>query len=285
MSELTLRILSALVAVPVVVATVYLGDAALASLLGVTAALACWELFRMAERTGARPIAWLGIPLAAAVPLAVHGYQLRLFGPPLALAVLIPLVVLGVAIWARGVAGRPLASAAVTVFGIVYVGATLSFAYGLRYHRFAIGALAGSALVLLPVVLTWGSDTGAYFAGRTFGKRKLIPSVSPGKTVAGAVGGLIATVIVAYLYSRFALRPAAQLALSPWGAVIFGTIISVAAQVGDLAESLLKREADVKDSSRLIPGHGGVLDRVDSLLFTLPVGYLLADLLLLPAPL
>lgn len=284
MSELTLRILSALVAVPVVIATVYLGDAALASLLGVTAALACWELFRMADRTGARPIAWLGIPLAAAVPLAVHGYHLRLFGPPLALAVLVPLVVLGVAIWARGVAGRPLASAAVTVFGILYVGATLSFAYGLRYHRFAIGALAGSALVLLPVVLTWGSDTGAYFVGRAFGKRKLIPSVSPGKTVAGAVGGLIATVVVAYLYSRFALRPAAQLALSPWGAVIFGTLISIAAQVGDLAESLLKREADVKDSSRLIPGHGGVLDRVDSLLFTLPVGYLLADLLLLPAP-
>ncbi len=284
MSELTLRILSALVAAPIVIATIYLGDAALASLLGVTAALASWELYRMAERGGSRPIAWLGIPLAAAVPLVVHGFYLRLFGPPIALFAVVPLVVLGVAIWARGVSGRPLAATGVTVFGILYIGVTLSFAYGLRYHRFGIGAVAGTALVLLPVILTWASDIGAYAAGRLFGKRKLIPSVSPGKTVAGAIGGLIATIIFAYLYSRFALRPAAQLALSPWGAVIFGLVISLAAQVGDLAESLLKREADVKDSSRLIPGHGGVLDRVDSLLFTLPVGYLLADLLLLPAP-
>jgi phosphatidate cytidylyltransferase len=137
---------------------------------------------------------------------------------------------------------------------------------------------------MLPVLLTWASDIGAYAVGRTIGKRKLIPAVSPGKSVEGAIGGLVCTMLVALLYERFALRPVAQLAIAPWWAATFGLVVSLAAQLGDLVESLLKREAKVKDSSQLIPGHGGVLDRVDSLLFVLPVAYLLLGWLLLPAP-
>jgi phosphatidate cytidylyltransferase len=102
--------------------------------------------------------------------------------------------------------------------------------------------------------------------------------------VAGAVGGLAASVVVCWLFTRFVLRPYAQLALSPAAVLLFGLSISVVAQLGDLAESLLKREAKVKDSSRIIPGHGGVLDRFDSLFFVLPVAYFLLGLLLLPAP-
>ena len=121
--------------------------------------------------------------------------------------------------------------------------------------------------------------------GRLVGRRKLIPSVSPGKTVEGAAGALVVTIAICWLYVTYALRPAAQLALAPWAVVIFGAAISVTAQVGDLAESLLKREAGVKDSSRIIPGHGGILDRLDSLLFVLPVAYLLLMRgLLVPAP-
>lgn len=110
-----------------------------------------------------------------------------------------------------------------------------------------------------------------------------MPSVSPGKTVEGALGGILLTVVIAWLYVRFLLAPNAQLALTPQGLILFGVVISVAAQTGDLVESMLKREAGVKDSSQLVPGHGGVLDRVDSLLFVLPVAYLLLDWLLIPA--
>ena len=107
-----------------------------------------------------------------------------------------------------------------------------------------------------------------------------MPSVSPGKTMSGAFGGLLAAVAVTVLYVRFVLGPYTALGMTIGGAILFGTVISIAAQVGDLAESLLKRQAGVKDSSALIPGHGGVLDRVDSLLFVFPVAFLLFDLML-----
>jgi phosphatidate cytidylyltransferase len=137
--------------------------------------------------------------------------------------------------------------------------------------------------VAFPLVLTWASDIGAFFVGRAVGGKKLIPTVSPGKTVAGALGGLITTMIISWVYVQFALVPMATLKMTVPGALLFGLLISVAAQIGDLTESLLKREANVKDSSRLIPGHGGLLDRLDSLLFVLPVAYLLFEWLLFPA--
>jgi phosphatidate cytidylyltransferase len=154
----------------------------------------------------------------------------------------------------------------------------------MRYHDYAIGAGAGTVLVFFPVLITWATDVGAYTFGRTFGKRKLIPSVSPGKTVEGAVGGLGLAIVICLLYVRFILMPYGQLGLTIQGAVLFAIVISVAAQTGDLAESLLKREAGVKDSSRILPGHGGILDRFDSLLFVMPIALLLLGRLLLPVP-
>ena len=313
MSELTRRILFAAAAIPVTVGIIWFGGAALAALLGIIAALAAWELFRIARAGGTPALDRIGIPLAAMIPLVVHARYLGVgratfdsrgalgdsagtianvaaklvvwpFTMSLTAAAVVVLAILAIAIWTRGVGGKPLTAVSVTVFGIIYTGGMLSYGYALRYHQYAVGAAAGTALVFLPLVLTWAQDTGAYAVGRTMGKRKLIPKVSPGKTVEGAVGGIIVTVLACWLYVRFALRPHAQLALSPWGTVIFGVIISVAAQVGDLAESLLKREAGVKDSSNIIPGHGGVLDRFDSLLFVLPVAYLLLGAMLLPAP-
>jgi phosphatidate cytidylyltransferase len=128
------------------------------------------------------------------------------------------------------------------------------------------------------------SDSGAYFAGRAFGKRKLMPTVSPGKTVAGAVGAVVVSMFGAWVYNQFVLLPVAQLALAPWTALVFGAVISVVGQVGDLVESLFKREAGVKDSSSFFSAHGGVLDRLDSLYFALPVAYLILSRLLLAAP-
>ena len=226
----------------------------------------------------------IGIAMAVSIPLLAHLARAGVWSaPPHVYAAAVP-AVLGVAIWARGVARRPLTAAAVTVFGALYTGATLAYGYALRYHRFTIDQRSGALLVLLPLILTWTSDIGAYAVGRLMGRHKLIPAVSPGKTVEGALGGLLATMAVAVLFERMLLAPHAHLALPGWRALAFGALISIVAQIGDLAESLLKREAGVKDSSRILPGHGGILDRFDSLFFVLPTAYLLLDLWLVAIP-
>ena len=274
-------------AIPVVLAAVWIGDWALAGLLAIASALAAWEFFRIAEQLGTRPLARAGIVIAALLPLAVHARTLGLpvddIVSPTVGAVLV-LVLCGAVIFVRGVTGRPVEAVSLTVFGVLYTGAMLSFAYLLRYHQYAIGRAAGVLLLVLALVLIWVSDTAAYFVGRAIGKRKLIPSVSPGKTVAGAVGAVVVCGVASWALVQFVIVPYAQLGLRPVLAVTFGIAISVATQVGDLAESLMKREAGVKDSSRIIPGHGGVLDRIDGMLFALPVAYWLLSAWLIPVP-
>jgi phosphatidate cytidylyltransferase len=304
MSELALRTIFALVAAPVAIWILLAGGAALAGLLAVASALAAWEFFRIAEKSGGSPMSAVGVVLAGALPLFVHAHYLEIYTPPLAALVLAVLVLCALALFTRGVAGRPLYAVAATILGVVYTGGALSFGYSLRYHdlvrwfegapgiglvemttpRVSFTLPLGGLLLLLPVLLTWGTDIGAYFFGRAFGRRKLMPSVSPGKTVAGAIGGVVTSVFVCWLFVIALLRPVGQMTLTVFGIVTLAVVVSVAAQVGDLFESLLKREAGVKDSSRIIPGHGGVLDRVDSLLFVLPVSYLLIGALLVAAP-
>ena len=283
MSELTRRILFALVGAPVTVAVVYLGGWVLAAVLGGIAAIGAWELYRMAQLGGANPMAATGIVLAAAIPLLVHAHYLGVFSLSLTGAAVVLLALIASVIWVRGVEGRPIVSVSVTLFGVLYA-ALVTFIYPLRYHDYAVGAIAGTALVMFPVGITWGTDIGAYAFGRMFGKRKLMPSVSPGKTVVGAIGGLVAGIASCWFYVTVILKPLAQLGMSPLGMLVFALAISVAGQTGDLAESLLKRDAGVKDSSTLLPGHGGILDRFDSLLFALPVAYLIIGYLLLPVP-
>ncbi|MBC7791494.1 MAG: phosphatidate cytidylyltransferase [Anaerolineae bacterium] len=285
MSELVKRVLAALVLVPIALAAGWFGDWALAALLSIAAAVSCWEFFRIARAGGVIPFASVGVLLAAVIPLIVHAKYRGVFALGIPSAMIAFLAIFAMSIWLRGPARRPLAAAAVTVFGVVYTGAMLSFAYGIRYHPYTIGAAGGATLLFFPLLLTWTTDTGAYFVGRSIGRRKLIPSVSPGKSVEGALGGLVLAIVVAWLFERFVLIPVARIAFAPGAVLLFGAVISVAAQVGDLAESLLKREAGVKDSSRIIPGHGGVLDRLDSLLFVLPAAYwLLGVLRLVPVP-
>ena len=283
MSELTRRIIFAVIAAPASVAIVYFGDWILAIVLSVLAALGAWEFFRMSRETGANPIEPAGISLAALLPIAVHAEKLGVYTLSLTAVIAMILVLFASTIWLRGPSGKPLSSVAVTSFGILYAG-LFSYIYAVRYHDYAVGAAAGTALVFLPILLTWSTDIGAYAFGRTFGKKKLIPSVSPGKTVEGALGGLGLTIVICLLYVRFVLMPYAQLGLTIQGAVLFAIVVSVAAQTGDLAESLLKREAGVKDSSRILPGHGGILDRFDSLLFVMPIAFLVLGRLLLPVP-
>ncbi len=284
-SELARRTAFAVVAAPVAIGVIYYGGLPLALMLSLVAGIGAWELYRIARAGNVRPLAIPGIALAAAVPLLTWAAHENLFAPPLSFLALVVLALAAASVWARGVDGRPLASVAVTIFGVVYTGAMLSFGYAIRYHSYAgYGRAPGTALVLMPLLLTWASDIGAYAVGRAMGKRKLIAAVSPGKTVEGAIGAIVVTVIVCALLERFALRPVAQLGLRPASVVLFGVVTSVAAQLGDLVESLFKREAGVKDSSRIIPGHGGVLDRFDSLFFVLPIAYVLLSYLLIFAP-
>jgi phosphatidate cytidylyltransferase len=283
------------------------GGAPLAAVLAVASAIGAWEFFRIARAGGLTPLEDVGIAVAGLIPLAVHAAFQGIQFPSLTLGAVVLVATLGLTIWRRGVDGKPLGAAAATIFGALYVGGMLSYGYALRYHPYAFADAAipfggnrsgregpiktllvpaGALLLMLPLLTTWASDIGAYAVGRTMGRRQLIPSVSPGKTVEGAVGGLIVGVAVAWAFGNGVLRPAAQLGFKwyPWGLILFGAIVSIAAQVGDLAESLLKREAGVKDSSRLLPGHGGILDRLDSLFFVLPVSYFLTGWLLTWAP-
>ena len=283
-NELARRAVVAVIGAPIALGIIWLGGAPLATLAGALAGIAAWEYYRIARDGGSTPMSVVGIVLSAMIPLAVHAQQLGVFAVPLVIWILVPLFVLALTIWTRGVDGKPLGAAATTVFGALYTGGTLSYLYALRYFGYAVGDTAGALVVIMPVVLTWASDTGAYFTGRALGGPKLIPSVSPAKTITGAVGAVVATVGACAAFVHYLLKPQAQLAFSPTGLIIFAVCISVTAQIGDLTESLLKREAGVKDSGTLFPGHGGVLDRLDSLFFVLPVSYALYYALLLPAP-
>lgn len=282
MSELRARVLSAVVAVPLAAALVYFGGLALALLLAVLGAAAAREVFGLARQRLVRPLTAIGVPLAAAIPLAVHGFRLGWFAQPVTLAAVVFVAFLGAALFSRRIDEQPLASIAITVFGVLYTGGLLSFGYLLRHHPWTVTAAAGTAVVGLPVVITWVSDIGAYAVGKTLGRTKLMPAISPGKTRAGALGALVAAVIAAGAYDLFVLQPVANLALGLGRATVLALLLSVAGQIGDLVKSLFKREAGVKDSGRFLPGHGGALDRIDSLLFVLPVAYLLLGALLTP---
>ena len=282
MSELTRRILFALVGAPLTIGLIYAGGWIFTAALGAVAGIGAWELFRMARTGGSDPLEIPGIAIAAAIPLFVHASYLGVYRVTLTVAILIFLALLAAVIWVRGVERKPLVSFSVTVAGAMYA-ALVAYMYPIRYHDYAVGALAGTVLVMFPIAVTWATDTGAYTFGRLLGRHKLIPSVSPSKTVEGAIGGLVVAVLGTWLYIKFLLVPFAQLSLIPVGIVIFGIVVGVVGQIGDLAESLLKRDAGVKDSSKLLPGHGGILDRFDSLLFVLPVAYLLLAQLLIPA--
>jgi phosphatidate cytidylyltransferase len=274
LSNLAARVLVAVVAIPVVIAAVFVGGVVLAIVLGIVSALAARELYGIAEHGGYTPLARTGTLLAFLIPLGVHYFREGRFVPPeIALGAVVIIALFALALFRRAPEQDPLGAVAVTLLGVMYTAGFLSFAYALRYHNYIVTARAGSALVFYPFVLTWISDTAGFFVGRAFGRAKLMPSVSPGKTRAGAVGALVFCMLASWVYAHWVLVPFASLDLRPATALAFGAAIGISVQIGDLVESLLKREGGVKDSSHLIPGHGGVLDRIDGMLFALPVTY------------
>jgi phosphatidate cytidylyltransferase len=154
-------------------------------------------------------------------------------------------------------------SSAITIAGYIYI---INFFTLLAFIREWEN---GSRLILLVFIIAWFSDTFAYYVGRKLGKRKLCPEVSPKKTVAGFIGGTIGSVIGVILWSNFIVEMN-----SVWYVLIlFGVVAGIISQIGDLVASLIKRHTGLKDYGNIIPGHGGILDRFDSILFTTPIVY------------
>lgn len=277
-SELRARVLVALCGIPLALAAVYFGGWALAVMLSCVAALAAAEFYDLSSDPGARPFRWLGIPASVLlVVLAALEPDFRMWSDyAFVLLLLLGLVSFAAAVFDKRVQ-RALFSAAATVSGALYTGGTLSFGIFIRSLPEVRGTFPGEptegfTLLLLPILVTWAGDTCAYFAGRKLGRRRLAPHISPGKTMEGGVAGLLGAVAMG-LALGFLLDGHSNFPIAPATAALIGLFLGIAGQLGDLAESRLKREAGVKDSGSILPGHGGMLDRFDALFFTIPLAY------------
>ncbi len=274
--DLTRRIVVAAIGIPAAVGLVYLGGWVLAGLLALFGVVGTGEIFRLAERGDVRPLRMTGYLGAAALPFAAYAVLSGGFGArPIYL-------VLGGALWvmatmadalvSRQPSHRPLAATAVTVFGATYAGGLPAFLLVLRHAETALSVWAALWLVFLPLVVTWVSDTAAMAGGSLIGGRRLAPVLSPNKTWAGAISGSVGALLLAPAYGLLAPE---GVSLAVWQLAVFGLVISVVGQGGDVAESLIKREVGVKDSGTFFPGHGGVLDRFDSLYWAIPTSVLM----------
>lgn len=287
MSDLAKRWAVALVGIPAVLALLYVGGWALAIPVAVLAALGSLECYRMAARGDVLALKPLGAVGAVGLVLAAAWRPTFTDFAPLALAVLVGLTglaLVGALAW-RSVDEKPTWAVAVTLFGSLYTGLPLAFVPLLHalpetHGWSASTAWAGAWLVALPLASTWLGDAMALFTGTAWGKGGLAPSISPNKSWVGVWGGLAGAGVAAAVWYVLAEPRLPGLPLS--GVLLaagVGILLGVAAIFGDLVESLLKRDAGVKDSGAIFPGHGGVLDRLDALIFTLPTAYAVLVLL------
>ena len=224
--------------------------------------IATWECYGLLRTRGSRPFAILGVVLSLAVVWGYTGLAPRV--PPIDTVTLAAVAVPALAMLRREAPDAMLDAVWTTLVPIVLVGVTLAHAIALR----AVGGELGSDLLLLLLVCVTFSDTAAYYVGSAFGRRRLAPTISPKKSWEGLVGGVLGGVLGAFLGDVWFFQ-----ALTPWHAMAIGVVVSLAGVVGDLAESMVKRAAGRKDSSALLPGHGGLLDRLDGLLVAAPVLY------------
>ena len=288
------RAITAAVLVPVVLGVIWIGEPWISIVVGVFAFLALVELISLLDAAGHEPPQMLALFTGSAVTAAgllvanqngVGGQlgDLLRATESVGLVVIVmvaAIVILGFAGFTRGDPRKGFMTWSVTTFGIAYVGILAPFMAVVAHLGPAGGSAAstigpfslrsGAAWAILLVLVVWGYDTGAFLTGRWLGRTRLIDHISPAKTVEGLAGGLVVATLGAGLGGWL-------VGLQPWHALIIGPLIGLSAQAGDLAESMLKRAADRKESGFLIPGHGGVLDRIDSFLFAAPIlaGYAL----------
>ncbi|MDQ6682372.1 MAG: phosphatidate cytidylyltransferase [Chloroflexota bacterium] len=282
------RMLTAAILGPIVVAAVLLGEPWLSLLVGCVVFLSLVELIALLDAGGFEPpqvvALGAGFAVAAAGIVAANSANVGGLASTLLRATQVPglatmtfaaaVLLVGVVAFTREDPRRGFVTWSVTAFGIAYIGLLAPFMAVVAHLAPPGGSAAspvgifglrsGVAWALLLLLVVWGYDTGAYLTGRWLGRRRLIDHISPSKTVEGLAGGLVAATMAAGIGILLVGLPA-------WHALLIGPAVGLAAQAGDLAESMLKRAADRKESGFLIPGHGGVLDRVDSFLFAAPV--------------
>jgi len=259
------RIITSLWFVPLLIIVVWFGgEAGFTALMVVFGVLAALEFYRMVAISKAPPFTYFGLIWTALFILSRNSELLARLEPhfnpslvtPLLLtsAVVLPLI----GLLSRRQKEEAFTTWGWTIAGILYVGWLLSYLVALR------GLDGGRNWVFLALFTTWASDTAAFFIGRKLGGHKLAPNISPGKTWEGTMGGIVGAIIMSILF--FTPTPF-RLPLIYWQVIGLSVLVSIFGQVGDLVESLLKRNMGVKDSGTLLPGHGGILDRMDSIIF------------------
>jgi phosphatidate cytidylyltransferase len=259
--DLPTRLVTGAILAAVALLAFVVGRAGTAVLVTVIVAAAAFELFEGFRRAGFQPATLLGLLGSLSLVGIAYNHGERAF--PLVAAVVVGFTLL----WylAKVVHARPMVNAAVTVFGFAYVGILGGFAGLLLVFPDGVGMIIGLALCAVSY------DVAGYFVGSRMGHRPLMPDVSPNKTVEGLVGGMAASVAMGLVI--------AVVGLHPWNTLghglLLGIIVAIFAPLGDLVESMLKRDLGLKDFGTLLPGHGGVLDRFDAMLFCLPAVYYL----------
>ncbi|CUH96125.1 putative membrane protein [Propionispora sp. 2/2-37] len=270
------RVLTAIIGIPTAIYIIQYGQWLFAATVAFLA-LVCWhELYHMLRQQKIELAYYIG---SVAILLLLGCAWIGNTEETIGVLFLTILVVLSkMIIGSRTFTVR---QAAFTLFGFFYIGMTFSYLLWLRFidegryfHTLWGNVSAGTVYIWLPFIGTWANDTFAFFVGSVLGKHKLCPAISPGKTVEGAVGGVVGSLLALTISGRVFALPLEH-------SIVIGLLVGIFAPLGDLTESAIKRFCDVKDSGKALPGHGGILDRFDSIMFAAPVVYYYVRILLL----
>lgn len=261
-----MRVLVAIFGIPLIFSTIWIGKWAFVALVAAIVLLAQYEFYLLGEKKGGRPLKIIGTIFGFLIVLSFYLFQGHLIPVILSIAVLLIMIV-------ELFRNKPnaLVNQAVCITGLIYPAALFSFLILIRESSVWLNRSYqyGAYWVLAILVTTWVCDTAAFFVGSQFGKHKLFPRVSPNKTIEGAVGGFLFALLTMFVINLLVMKNESLIHL-----LVVGAICGSFGQIGDLVESLLKRDAGVKDSSNFLPGHGGLLDRFDSIFFNAPLTYI-----------
>lgn len=259
------RIISSIMLLCILAITIYV-DWLFGLLVTAFAIVGLYEFFTMLEKKGINIYKYFGIAIGAIIPLSIT-FRFELTKNWELLFIVLALIFLIIMQFRRRQNAGVIVDISTTIFGILYISWFLSFLIKIRYLA------GGMGLIFTVIFITKLGDIGAYFIGSRFGKTPLIPRISPKKTVEGAIGGLVFSVLGAFISKPF-------LNVANLHLIFMGIALGVLAQLGDLSESLMKRDCQVKDSGHVLPGMGGVLDFIDSLLFVGPAFYFYMSIIL-----